>query len=1264
MEPVGLAVGAIGLLGLFGSCMDALEKIDSYKEFGNDSRCLSTQFKAEKIRLQNWGAAVGLRDDSLLDDHHQLLDDPQILSTVRELLLIITNIGREDAVPFQSKLAGKDRKDCHTPTLTAPMESRAKKIRWALTEKVKRVEQVQRLASLVQSLYNLVPAGDTGGFGNYSSMNMGSSLLEVQELLARMEKELKVDEQREIHTWLRGKHSPNDVYEVSKQNRLMGTCDWILTRAEFQNWVSNDFEPRASKLLWVNGPAGFGKTILCSRILEHLRSNLRTPVAHFFFSSDFESREDPFAAIQSWISQLMSTSAALAIVRKKWALSFQPPTRSILIELFQELVHSIPHCTFVVDGLDECASLTSELTYKEHPVVDFLSSVKDTIAHTESRVLVVSRDERDIRSILETSNLSEYKITEEDVQLDTVTYSRQLINKKLPKKSDATKDEISLKMLERCQGQFLWLKMQAKDLRGGKNKKQLLDTINQTPSGLEHLYDRNWEKIHASKEAERERAISILRWAAFAIRPLTVREITEAVLIYNNDESILLEEMPEPMDEEYVKTEIIDICASLVEVRHTGSDSDSDIGLHTLHLTHHSVKQYLVTRMLRNGGSMNVHILTEIYQNSVLAKLCLQYVNMPAIWKEPAGVIGFFRQYAGSSWYRHVHAAASGDSEITSLMSLLFDEKNPVWGLWRRFFDLQSHERRYIEKQATDPLYYASCLGLVDAVQRIMQRTNGLIARPDSTGAALRAAPAEGYLDVVGFLLKNGVNESSQNRQGQTSLLLAAQNGHLEIVKLLLGGGADITVPCSDGWTPVHGASYGGHLEVVKLLLENGADITVLNGDGWTPVNEASYEGHLEVVKLLLENGADITVPSSNGWTLVNGASYKGHLEVVKLLLENGADITVPNGDGRTPVNEASYEGHLEVVKLLLENGADITVLSRNGWTPVNEASNEGHLEVVKLLLENGADITVPSSNGWTPVHGASNGGHLEVVKLLLENGADITISTYKGWTPLHAAVAHKHFEVAKLLIEQGADINSMDNYGWTPIYEACRQGQLDVVKLLLKNGADISVPNNTGETPFIMAARHGHVLIVELLLQNEQSCCAYQDNNGRTALFHAAMCGQKATVQLLAELDATGLHILDRYDLMPLYTAVRNGHEEVTEYLLMTQKPSTGIPTFFGKSLDLWASESGHIRICDLIRQYAQVTETKDPNGTLPENFPVVYNELAAWCDICTICIPEGDIYYVCTTCSGGNFWICLECDKMDRKCHDQSHTWSRSAE
>jgi hypothetical protein len=103
--------------------------------------------------------------------------------------------------------------------------------------------------------------------------------------------------------------------------RLANTCGWILSTSAFVDWASPNFPNNTAKLLWINGPAGYGKTIFCASIIQHLTTNVAPPppisapplsstspvsLAYFFFSSDLESRGDPMAIVRSWISQLVS----------------------------------------------------------------------------------------------------------------------------------------------------------------------------------------------------------------------------------------------------------------------------------------------------------------------------------------------------------------------------------------------------------------------------------------------------------------------------------------------------------------------------------------------------------------------------------------------------------------------------------------------------------------------------------------------------------------------------------------------------------------------------------------------------------------------------------------------------------------------------------------------------------------------------------------------------------------------------------------------
>jgi hypothetical protein len=73
------------------------------------------------------------------------------------------------------------------------------------------------------------------------------------------------------------------------------------------------------------------------------------------------------------------------------------------------------------------------------------------------------------------------------------------------------------------------------------------------PQGHDHIYERNWNKIERS-----DRAVALLRWAAFALRPLTIEEVTEAVLINEDCETLPMHELPDAIDDEYIGSEILE----------------------------------------------------------------------------------------------------------------------------------------------------------------------------------------------------------------------------------------------------------------------------------------------------------------------------------------------------------------------------------------------------------------------------------------------------------------------------------------------------------------------------------------------------------------------------------------------------------------------------------------------------------------------------------------------------------------------------------
>lgn len=63
MEPVGLAVGVVGLAGLFNNAVDCFEYVQLGRNFGTNFQTSLLKLDHARIRLSRWGEAVGLSGD-------------------------------------------------------------------------------------------------------------------------------------------------------------------------------------------------------------------------------------------------------------------------------------------------------------------------------------------------------------------------------------------------------------------------------------------------------------------------------------------------------------------------------------------------------------------------------------------------------------------------------------------------------------------------------------------------------------------------------------------------------------------------------------------------------------------------------------------------------------------------------------------------------------------------------------------------------------------------------------------------------------------------------------------------------------------------------------------------------------------------------------------------------------------------------------------------------------------------------------------------
>lgn len=613
----------------------------------------------------------------------------------------------------------------------------------------------------------------------------------------------------------------DDRYDDSIRKRLHNTCNWVLNCQEFVKWRSES--PSSPKLLWIHGPPGFGKTVLCASIIEHIKNKQQEPVAYYFFSSGLENHRGPIVAMRSWIHHITLVNKSVRdVVRRKWRQGVMA-SQAVIIQLFREAIKLAPKCTLVVDGLDECTPEGSCLS-----VADFVKIVDEAMKGSSAKVLVISRKEDSIHEALayvKYAQFFEYEVSEKDVRSDIDALSKYIVQKKMPSQTKSTRTLVARMMSDRCGGRFLWLKLQDMSLRRSENPLQPHNAVEATTGDISKFYDRNWKRIIKLSEDKKSQAILLLRLAAFSLRPLTIREICEAMLACDEHEGLTAYQFPTPGDIESTKRKILDICNPLLEIRTKGPEFP--VREWTVHPIHSTAKEFLIENIPYESTTRKNIKWMIAAEHAMLAQLCIRYMSFSQVRKEflSDGVhrLGSFTGYAVSFWHKHAEAGVAEHANLIDL-ERFFDETSPSWAVWRGWFDTTHDGWQNAKSKPASPLCYAIELGYADFARFMIKERRVRLNYSARNRTALGVACSKGYETVVRDLIEYGAKIGLRDSQGRTALYYAASNGHLGLVKLLIGKGADITISDCDGVSPFHAACMNGHFSIMRRLIQEGAN--------------------------------------------------------------------------------------------------------------------------------------------------------------------------------------------------------------------------------------------------------------------------------------------------------------------------------------------------------------------------------------------------------------------------------------------------------
>jgi ankyrin repeat protein len=123
-----------------------------------------------------------------------------------------------------------------------------------------------------------------------------------------------------------------------------------------------------------------------------------------------------------------------------------------------------------------------------------------------------------------------------------------------------------------------------------------------------------------------------------------------------------------------------------------------------------------------------------------------------------------------------------------------------------------------------------------------------------SFGTWLHIAEKKGNLDIVKFLVKEGIDIDARETFDSSALLGGRSRLFGYSKKYLVRAGAELDVSLAKR-NPLFGAIYGGHKNVVEFLVEKGIDISIrYTGENIKNMNAYEYAiefGQTEIAEYL-----------------------------------------------------------------------------------------------------------------------------------------------------------------------------------------------------------------------------------------------------------------------------------------------------------------------------------------------------------------------------------------------------------------------------
>ncbi|KAF7917281.1 hypothetical protein EAE99_009292 [Botrytis elliptica] len=652
---------------------------------------------------------------------------------------------------------------------------------------------------------------------------------------------------------------------------LGGTGEWILDHSDWKKWR----ESQTSRLFWLRGKMGAGKSNLVFIIISHLLNictNDQERTAFFYINNTrrAEHTKSSETILRSLLKQLAIQDNELlmqpVVAKYDMLRDISSLHKEDCITLLTNIISEFRQTNIIIDGFDELED--------DDIRMDLIVSFKQIINGLQgavAKIFISSRDHVNIHDLLHKTFPHRAEIivarnNYEDIKkfiTSRVQDVENTLSKPIPE--DIKRDMESI-LEERSDGMFLWVHLSLKYIMGMKAKipASFVEDLKTVPSGLEEAYGKLYNSLLQGQNHERvliiQKAFCFLLYACHD----EIFETSAFLSVINHKATLKLS-----------AKDILDLCSTFIEL---------DPETQNFRIIHFSVKEFLQTLVEYEFK----------HANAIIAADCVSYLNDHSGrrslsdyyvrgWRWVRGGRKYnFKSYGTESWMIHCSRAGS------------LRQKSPLVEILCEFWSSNTHGNSSPFKRWASSMKY---LGLHRA-------------------AYLKSILTGGY----GSLFIDSE---------PTAFFLACQYDLRETVESFLCKGWDINFTGGLLGPGLSHACIGNHMELVSYLLSHGAKILTDKFEQ-SPLCAAIRAQRPDILRLFLQHTSLPTVEPLLEVALGKGNEIRGifhkldsqaNSRVLNLLLDYSSDFQYSD-----MLLRLIFSGGPRILKLLLERNSSLSV--------------------------------------------------------------------------------------------------------------------------------------------------------------------------------------------------------------------------------------------------------------------------------------------------------------------------------------------------